>query len=368
METKPDQKDPLEGLRFRVALDTTTICNLRCKQCFHTLYHTRALPYRQHEMPPALFEKILDELDEQIDSLVLSCSAEPFTNSDFGRYLAALRRRQAPYEKWLATNLLLLKESLARDLIETGLTWMVVSIDGARPETYKALRVGGDFDRLLDRLDLVNRLKAEMGAERPFLRFNVILSRLNLEDLPRFVELAAEKRVAEVTFQHLVPFEGLGLKRQTLHYESRRKVAAIFEATRERARQLGVALGELNDLKSPLQSFGDFLADLARRWRKPPASLPLLERIFCYHVWLNLVVNSRGDLFPCFCWINDAPMGNVGRQTFREIWESAPYRQLRDELLGERPLRAHCLDCSRRGRKLLSRSSFREQEITLHEL
>ena len=47
METNQNSTDPFEGLRFRIGLDTTSVCNLRCRQCFHTLYHSRGLPYKQ---------------------------------------------------------------------------------------------------------------------------------------------------------------------------------------------------------------------------------------------------------------------------------------------------------------------------------
>lgn len=363
METKESRGDPLEGLRFRVALDTTTICNLRCRHCFHSLYHLRGLSYRQHEMSTALFEKILDELGDHIDSLILSCSAEPFTNSDFHRYLAILRRRAPAFEKWIATNALLLDEPLVRDLTESGLDWMIVSIDGARRETYNALRSGGDFDRLMNRLDMVNRVKAEMKSERPILRFNVTLSRANLDDLPLFVDLAREKQVAEVTFQHLVPFQGLNLKHETLFYESRRRVREVFDQTCERARQLGVRLGDLHSVPSPLRCFGDLLADMARRLRRQPAGS------FCDLVWMTVVFSSRGDIFPCFCWFNEPPMGNMRDHSFREVWGSKPYQRLRAELAGEFPLCRHCVECSHMGRhRWLSRRAFREQELVPYEL
>lgn len=362
MENAENAGDPLEGLRFRVAVDTTTVCNLRCRQCYHTLYHVRGLPYRQHEMPPALFEKILDELDGHMDSLMLACTAEPFTNRDFHRYLAILRQRNVQVEKWISTNALLLTEEIARDLIETGLDWMIVSIDGATRETYNRIRIGGDFDRLVARLDMLNRLKKEMGYERPFLRFNVILSRLNLDELPRFVDLAHEKQVAEVYFQHLVPFQGLDLKHETLFYENRRKVGEVFERTRERARRLGVRLGDLHDMRSPLQCFGDLVSDFARRLRSRS------NGILCNRIWMSVIFSARGDVFPCFCWFNEPPMGNIRERSFRDVWQDEPYQRLRDELQGKRPARRHCVECSHLGSGRFHRRAFQEQEVDLYEL
>lgn len=357
-----EANDLLSSLRFRIGIDTTSICNLRCRQCFHTLYHKRGMKYKQHEMPPELFEKILDELDGQIESLIMSCSAEPFTNSDFGRYLDILRRRKARFEKWLATNGLLLTEDIARKLIEGGLDWMVVSIDGATEKTYNELRAGGRFDRLMAKLDMFNRLKKEMGAERPFLRFNVIISRLNIDELPKFIDLAHEKQVAEVTFQHLVPFMGLELKKETLYYENRRKVREIFDQTRDRAHRLGVSIGDLRGFRNPLQCFGDLLAGMARKLSGRES------QNFCHHIWMSMAFNSRGDLFPCFCWFNEPPMGNIGEKSLREIWDGEPYRRLRAELTGEQPVRRHCLNCSHVGKSELDRQSFREQEIDLYQM
>lgn len=362
MEIAKNQNDPLEGQSLLVILDTTTICNLRCRQCFHSLYHVRGLPYRQHEMPPELFEKILDQLEGHIRSLILSCSAEPFTNRDFHRYLAIARRRVPTIEKWIATNGLLLDEALARDLIETRLDWMVVSIDGARRETYNAIRSGGDFDRLMSRLDMINRLKAKMGSERPFLRFNVTLSRTNLAELPLFVDLAREKQVMEVTFQHLVPFRGLNLEHETLFYESRRKVQDVFKRTRARAQELGIRLGDLHDIPNPLQCFGDLLADMARRLLRSP------EGFSCAQPWYTVAFNSRGVVFPCVNWLDGPPMGDIAQQNFREIWEGEHYRRVQAELSGALPLRRRCVECLQMARRRVGRHSFREQDFVPHEM
>jgi len=370
METSENPRDPLEGLRLRVVLDTTTICNLRCRQCFHSLYHVRGLRYRQNEMPPALFEKILDDLAGHVGSLILSCSAEPFTNSDFHRYLAIVRRRVPSVEKWIATNGLLLTEALARDLIETGLDWMVVSIDGARRETYNAIRVGGDFDRLMSRLDLFNRVKAEMGSERPYLRFNVTLSRANLDDLPLFVDLAREKQAAEVTFQHLIPFRGLNQKRETLFYENRRKVREVFDRTRERARQLNVRLGDLREIPTPLQCFGDLLADVARRLLTPVSSVEPLptEAVACRQPWQTVAFTPRAIVAPCLNWLDEPPMGNIAQQSFREIWQGEAYRRLRAELSGAFPLRRRCAECLQMARRSVGRHTFEEQDLVPYEM
>jgi len=354
--------DPLAGLSFRVVLDTTTVCNLRCRQCFHTLYHVRGLPYRQHEMPPELFEKILTDLEGHVGSLILSCSAEPFTNRDFHRYLRLVRQYVPNVEKWIATNGLLLNETLARDLIETQVDWMVVSTDGATRETYNAIRVGGDFDRLMNRLDLINRLKAEMQSERPQLRFNVTLSRSNIAELPLFVDLAREKQVAEITFQHLVPFRGLNLKEQSLYYESRRKVRDMFDRTRNRAQQLGVRLGDLHDIPSPLQCFGDLVANMARRLLRPA------ESVSCNHLWHTVAFNSRGVVFPCLHWLDEPPMGNIAHGSFREIWEGERYQRLRAELTGALPLRPRCVECLQMARRRVGRHSFREQDLVPYEM
>jgi len=347
--------DPLDSLRFHVRLDTTTVCNLRCRQCFHSLYRMWGIPYPRYEMPPALFEKILDELQGHIEYLGLSCSAEPFANSDFHRYLAIARQHAPTVFKWIVTNGLLLDEEMARDLITTGVNRLIISIDGARRQSYNAIRRGGDFDRLMDRVDLINRVKAEMGSELPVVVFNVTLMRGNLDELPLFVDLAAEKKLPELTFQHLVPIRGLDLKHEALFFENRRKVREVFDRTRKRAGELGVQLANLCEIPSSLQGLRTRLADTARRWLRPR------NGTYCHVVWESVVINPGGDLFPCYCWGSEPPMGNLQKQTFREIWQTERYQRLRDELCGRFPLRPCCRDCSHLGRGRLTRRTFREQ-------
>jgi hypothetical protein len=58
-------------------------------------------------------------------------------------------------------------------------------------------------------------------------------------------------------------------------------------------------------------------------------------------------------------------MGNMQKQSFREIWEGEPYRRLRAELSGALPIRRNCQACSHIGRRVLSRRTFREQDYDL---
>ena len=47
---------------------------------------------------------------------------------------------------------------------------------------------------------------------------------------------------------------------------------------------------------------------------------------------------------PCCFWYTDDALGDLRRQVFAEIWEGAPYRRLRAELLsGE--LGPNCVRC-----------------------
>ena len=57
----------------------------------------------------------------------------------------------------------MLTEALVTDLIKAGLNRLVVSIDGARPETVARIRIGIDLNQVLDNIRRVVRLKRHSG-------------------------------------------------------------------------------------------------------------------------------------------------------------------------------------------------------------
>lgn len=79
----------------------------------------------------------------------------------------------------------------------------------------------------------------------------------------------------------------------------------------------------------------------------------LLESdVFCIYPWTHLHVGPNGDSFPCcgFDFMNGS-IGNTNRNTMKEIWNDQPMKQIRLNMLNERPTKGceRCYEQERSG-------------------
>ena len=68
------------------------------------------------------------------------------------------------------------------------------------------------------------------------------------------------------------------------------------------------------------------------------------SRTFCIYPWIHLHAYPTGEAYPC-CHAEMAhPVGNCKKNTLAEIWQDAPMRRLREDMLSETP-NAACARC-----------------------
>ena len=65
---------------------------------------------------------------------------------------------------------------------------------------------------------------------------------------------------------------------------------------------------------------------------------------FCMLPWIHLHAAPDGDVYPCCHSMNIDPVGSVKTHTLEQVWNDAPQRQLRQNMLSEQPSSA-CRRC-----------------------
>ena len=206
--------------RLTVLVDVSNQCNIRCRMCyfsFDSVFHRTAV-----HMRPDAYRTLAAELLPNARILYLSAGNEPLVSPHFEEILRITSEYELDDVKFL-TNGLLLGPAIAETILATNVTQVHLSIDGATRETYEWVRRGGCFDTFVENVRHLARRKVELGRERPCLQFNITLMRANLEELPRFVDLAEELGVTRIACRHLMPYSGLDIEDQVLSNE---KVAA----------------------------------------------------------------------------------------------------------------------------------------------
>ena len=307
---------------LNLELDIVNKCNLRCVMCM--MSHPTHLEQPLERFPVDEFAQLAEQVFWHLNALSLTYGAEPLLHPDFARFVQIAARYRIP-RVYAVTNGLLLTEPLIRQIVMHGMHSLVVSIDAATRETYEQIRIGGDWERLLTNLRLLQRVKREAGKDKPLLELAFVLMRSNIRELPAFLELAQDLGASAVYALHMVPFEPLDIGQETCASIKETTNATLRQA-RETARQLG-----LNFTCPP--EFGAEAGTTQAQAGMQRFGLPLteatLQRGACPFPWHFVAIDMKGDVVPCGWWQGGAPMGNIHRQTFDAIWMQPAYQLLR---------------------------------------
>jgi MoaA/NifB/PqqE/SkfB family radical SAM enzyme len=199
--------------KLKVLMDISNKCNLRCRMCHFSFDRVFYRP--ADYLSPDGFRRIAAEVFPFAHTVVLSAGSEPTTSPHFEEILRIASEWPLRELKFL-TNGTLLTESMTATLLDSRVSQIDVSIDGARAATYEHIRRGGRFDKLVRNLKRLRDLKRARGLPNPRVQFNVTLMKSNLRELDQFVDLAEECGVERIGCRHLMPYAGLDMAHESL--------------------------------------------------------------------------------------------------------------------------------------------------------
>lgn len=143
----------------RIYIETTNRCNLQCPQCPTGLDITGR---DQGDMDEGLFRKIIREIRPWAQTAVLHIWGEPLMNPRIIEWIGS--GAEAGLKTEISTNAMLLDETRAKGLVQSGLSRIYLCIDGVDEATYNRIRVGGDFNRVKSNIQRFIRLNREAGC------------------------------------------------------------------------------------------------------------------------------------------------------------------------------------------------------------
>lgn len=317
-------------------LEVTNRCNLLCTTCPRT--------YEELE-PPAdmsweLFTSIVDQVPD-LARAVLHGVGEPMLVANLPRMVKYLKDR-GTYVLF-NTNGTVLSERNGRALIDSGLDELRVSLDAANRESFKAIRGRDYFGRILRNVRAFRAVQEKEGISTPRVSIWLTGLRETVEQLPAFVQVAAEAGVKEVYLQRLVFFaeSAVGKARpdQALFERLTQEEAAHLQQAEELAHKLGVIFNASGAASEPELS-------LKRSDDDSPWSL-------CRRPWSLMYFTANGRALPCCIapfsehGYDNYTLGHAGRQSLSEIWNGSAYRDFRTALLSNTPPKS-CANCGLR--------------------
>ncbi|HEY6871798.1 MAG TPA: radical SAM/SPASM family putative metalloenzyme maturase [Geobacteraceae bacterium] len=201
-----DNAVPIAALReypSKLFVETTSRCNLNCVMCMKQNDGAAA----DGDLEPATFAA-LESAFPTLEALVLNGVGEPLLNLRLEQFIARARKLM-PVDGWIGfqTNGLLLSNLRAMALVAAGVDRVCLSMDGVTPETFSAIRAGGELRDLEYAMSSLADAKA--ACRRPDVRVGVeyVAMRDNLEELPAALRWAAAHGASFAIVSHLHPFD-----------------------------------------------------------------------------------------------------------------------------------------------------------------
>jgi MoaA/NifB/PqqE/SkfB family radical SAM enzyme len=288
-----------------------------------------------------LFTRIVDQVPG-IARVVLHGVGEPMLVKALPRMVRYLKARGAYV--LFNTNGTVLTVRRGRELCDTGLDELRVSLDAADARSFLLVRGKDYFNRIVRNVRAFTEMQRRDALGRPRVSLWLTGLKQTIAQLPEFVRIAHDIGVREVYLQRLVYFneDAIGLARpgQALFERLTREEQGHLDAATALAGSLGIRFSA-SGATEPGES-------LARTTEESPWSWSL-----CRRPWTVMYVTANGRVLPCCIapfsqrGYENYTLGDATQETLRAIWNGPAYRSFRAALHSQSPPRC-CAGCGLR--------------------
>ena len=140
-------------------IETSLACDLRCPEC---AIGGKLIDRRPGFMDLRRFRRIVDKVRPFAEYIYLHIWGEPMLNPEI---IPMIRYASAHARTNISTNGMSMTEALAEAVITSGVSDLLVSIDGVSQESYGAYRVGGEVEKAFAALEMLQRANVRHGSK-----------------------------------------------------------------------------------------------------------------------------------------------------------------------------------------------------------
>ena len=314
-----------------IEIETTTLCDRRCVICEY-VYWKKGEQVRRH----LTFEEFKEMIDQfpVIRWSNVTGEGSAFLNPDYIKMLKYLHGKGASV--WLVDHLDSIPWETLRDEVLPYIHGMYVSMDGATRQTYEKIKVGCNYDNVIQNLLRIIGYKRTHRTPFPHLTFRYVITKDNVEEIPAFLSLL--NTLAEPHewggSSSRVEFTGLLTFPEIEQYEVKKVPQDVLDVLRQMANPKKLSRCIPFSFNHPEQRRNPPM-HRCLAWREPYVMLPGYV-IPCCAV---LMSNNRPLLRKC-------SFGNLLKGDMVEIWYSPKYEVFRKLIVDEEaPVPEICVGC-----------------------
>lgn len=257
-------------------------------------------------MKEDFFRKLIDDMGRKLTWLIFYFQGEPYINPKF-LDMVSYAHMKGIYTI-TSTNGHFLHPENARKTVASGLDRILISVDGATQDVYEQYRIEGKLETVLQGARNLVQAKKDANSNTPHIVFQMLVVKPNEHQIDTIKKLAKEIGVDEVKL----------------------KTAQVYEY------ETG------NELIPTLDKYSRYKQNADGTWA---VKNKLLNH--CWKLWHACVITWDGMVVPC-CFDKDAihRLGDLKKNSFKEIWKGAAYEGFRNKLSGGRKEIDICTNCT----------------------
>lgn len=265
---------PLET-PFALQITASSICNFKCHYCIQASDDMQD----RRMMEWSVFEKLCNQIaafDNPLKQITMAGWGEPLANKDMPRMISLIRKMNIANRTSIVTNGSLLKPDFVLSLVEAGVDFIKISLQGITAEKYA--RVCGtkiNFDDLIRKIEFLYKNK---GRTEVYIK----IADIALDE--------GEEELFYATFKNIT---------DRMYVES---ILPIFGNNSEELQRPGT-----------ISKYGQ---------THPPV-------IVCPQPFYMMNITSAGDVLPCCAYYDPTHFGNISEKPLRSIWDSEKMKRFR---------------------------------------
>jgi len=287
-------------------IEPSNVCQLHCPLCFTG---QKGLQRPRGIMSLENFSKIIDDAKDSIFFLMLFFDGEPFVNRHL-LDMVSLAKKSKINVLTSTNGQIDIDMPKAKEIVESGLDRIVVSMPGLTQQSYAMYGSGGDFFRAKNFIQLIAEAKKNLGSTKPILDIELLLLRSAEDDLIIAQDTMSSWGGDILTF----------------------KTIFIPE-----------------HLKDSAETWLPKNPDLSRYWKKDNRFVYRTEvGPFCKRLWQIATIYWNGDMAGCCCdQQGDRILGNVLEDGgLRTVWHGQKAQDFRAEIMYQTETPALCRNCT----------------------
>jgi MoaA/NifB/PqqE/SkfB family radical SAM enzyme len=181
-------------------VESAIACNLDCVMC----------PWREITKNPQNRGLMSDEVWaairpylSQVNSVDFTGGGEPLLQPKLEGWIA--EAKNAGCETGFLSNGLLLKKDRLKLILDAGVDWIGISMDGATADMYNKIRIGSDYERVCANISNIAELR---DGNKPKTMINFVLMHINFHQVEEILHLAVRLGIDQVNYKQCAVIRG----------------------------------------------------------------------------------------------------------------------------------------------------------------